>query len=84
MEVKHEYHGVPKWLMKEYLVDLGAVETEEDRLEGDGWSATVGKAEPNRIGSLVVGGAAVEFRGEEEVLDALFERLHWKTLRGGG
>ena len=84
MDVRHEYHGVPQWLLKEYLVDLGAEEVEENLMQGDGWRAAVSKAEPNHIGSLVIGGAAVEFSGDQEVLDALFERLHWKTLRGGG
>ncbi len=81
---RHEYHGVPLWLMKEYLADLGAVETEENVLVGEGWRAVVSKAEPNRIGSLVIGGAAVEFSGDQAALAALFEKLRWKTLRGGG
>ena len=82
--IRHEYHGVPQWLMKEYLADLGAVETEENLMVAEGWQALVSKAEPNRIGSLVIGGAAVEFSGDQAVLDAMFEKLHWKTLRGGG
>ena len=82
--IHHEYHGVPQWLMKEYLADLGAVEQSENLMVAEGWQAVVSKAEPNRIGSLVIGGAAVEFSGEQVVLDALFKKLHWKTLRGGG
>ncbi len=82
--IRHEYHGVPQWLMKEYLADLGAVEQAENVMVAEGWQAVVSKAEPNRIGSLVIGGAAVEFSGEQAVLDAMFEKLHWKTLRGGG
>jgi hypothetical protein len=70
--------------MKEYLADLGAVEVEENVMAGDGWRAVVSKAEPKHIGSLVVGGASVEFSGDEAALDAMFKRLHWKTLRGGG
>ncbi|MCE7986745.1 MAG: DUF1952 domain-containing protein [Caldilinea sp. CFX5] len=81
---RHDYYGVPLWLMKEYLVDLGAVEVEENCLVADGWQARVSKAEPNRIGSLVIGGATVEFTGDPAALEAMFKRLHWKTLRGGG
>ncbi len=81
---RHDYYGVPVWLMKDYLADLGAVETEENVLVGDGWRAVVRKARPNHIGSLVIGGATVEFSGDEAALAALFEKLHWKTLRGGG
>lgn len=82
--MRNEYHGVPLWLMKDYLTDLGAVETEENVLVGDGWTAVVSKAAPRHIGSLVIGGAAVEFSGDEAALAALFAKLHWKTLRGGG
>ncbi len=82
--IRHEYHGVPVWLMKEYLADLGAVEVEENVMVADGWRAVVSKAEPKRIGSLVIGGAAVEFSGDPAALEAMFEKLHWKTLRGGG
>lgn len=82
--IRNDYYGVPLWLMKEYLVDLGAQEVEENYLVGDGWQARVSKAEPNHIGSLVIGGATVEFTGDQAALDAMFEKLHWKTLRGGG
>ena len=82
--IRNDYYGVPDWLMAEYLTDLGGTEAEKFVIEGDGWSARIGKAEPNRIGSLVIGGASVEFSGDEEALDALFDELHKKTLRGGG
>ena len=51
---------------------------------GDGWQAILVKAPPRHIGSLTIGGALAEFSGDEQVLTALFEKLHWKTLRGGG
>ena len=41
-------------------------------------------ATPRSIGSLTVGGASAEFSGDNAALDVLFEKLHWKTLRGGG
>ena len=53
-------------------------------MEGAGWRANLRKAERRHIGSLSVGGATVIFAGEQTILDALFEKLHWKTLRGGG
>lgn len=82
--IRHDYHGIPLWLMKEYLVDLGAVEVEENVMVADGWQAKVSKAKPNRIGSLVIGGATVEFSGDAAALDVMLKQLHWKTLRGGG
>lgn len=76
--------GVPLWLMKDYLADLGAVETEPDTMAADGWRAVVRKSEPYRIGSLVVGRIEVEFSGDDAVLETVLEKLHWKTMRGGG
>ena len=70
--------------MKKYLTDLGATEIEENVLVGDNWQAVVGKGEPARIGSLVVGRIDVELSGDEAAIEAMLEKLHWKTLRGGG
>jgi hypothetical protein len=83
-EHKHEYYGVPLWLMKEYLEQLGARAGGEDVMEADGWRAQLRQAAPRHIGSLVIGGTTVTFHGDEKALESMFERLHWKTLRGGG
>lgn len=76
--------GVPLWQMKEYLIDLGASETSPNVLAGEQWQAVVCKGEPVKLGSLVVGRIEVEFSGDEGAIAALLEKLHWKTLRGGG
>lgn len=81
---RHDYYGVPLWLLKDYLAQLDGVETAPDVMEGDGWRAELSKAPVKHIGSLRVGGASAVFTGDAAALVALFERLHWKTLRGGG
>jgi hypothetical protein len=70
--------------MKDYLGQLGAQETAENVMVGEGWRAELRKADPRHIGSLVVGGTTAVFTGEAGALAAMFARLHWKTLRGGG
>ena len=82
--MKHDYYCVPLWLMKEYLADLGAVEKEGNVMVADGWRAVASKAERSRVGSLMIGGATVEFSGDEEALAQMFKKLHLKTQRGGG
>lgn len=77
-------YGIPVWLMKKYLADLGSTETAENVMTGEGWQAVVRKSEPARIGSLVVGRIEVELMGEPLLLRDLVEQLHWKTMRGGG
>lgn len=74
----------PLWLMKKYLIDLGAEETNGHVLVGDNWQAVVSNSEPVRVGSLVVGRIEVELTGDEVAIGAMLEKLHWKTLRGGG
>jgi hypothetical protein len=80
----HDYYGVPLWLMKEYLAQLGAAEGPDGRFEAPGWQALLEPAPWKTIGSLRVGGTRATFSGDAAVLAALFERLHWKTMRGGG
>ena len=77
-------YGIPLWVMKKYLTDLGGVETAENSVVGEGWQAKISKAEPARIGSLVCGRIEVELSGDETAMEALLDRLHWKCLRGGG
>ncbi len=77
-------YGIPLWLMKEYLSDLGATETAENTMTAAGWQAVVDRGEPVKIGSLVVGRVDVTFSGDQEAITDLLEKLHWKTLRGGG
>ncbi len=81
--MKHTY-GIPLFLMKKYLTDLGAVETKENVMVGDGWQAIVNKGEPAKIGALVIGRIDVKFSGNKATLEKLLEKLHWKTMRGGG
>lgn len=84
VQVEHDYYGVPLWLMKEYLGQLGGQEVMEDVMAGSGWRAELRKAARRSIGSLSVGGTTAIFVGDQADLDTLFEQLHWKTLRGGG
>ncbi|MDM8521575.1 DUF1952 domain-containing protein [Anaerolineales bacterium HSG6] len=76
--------GIPLWLMKKYLTDLDATETEENVMVADNWQVVVRKSEPHKIGSLVVGRIEVDVSGDEAAIEAMLEKLHWKSLRGGG
>lgn len=82
--MKLSFNAIPLWLMKEYLTELGATEVDEHTLEADAWQAVVSKGEPFRLGSLQVGVTEVELSGDQAALAAMLEKLHWKTLRGGG
>ena len=81
---EHDYYGIPIWMMKDYLAQLGARERAENVMQGAGWQAVLRKADLKHIGSLTIGGTSVSFSGDEDALRAMFDQLHWKTLRAGG
>ena len=82
--------GIPRWLLRGYLEDLGGHAsapygvTEEDRLEGDGWTATLVQLEDYRIGSLSSGQVRLELTGARVAVDALIAALEPRLFRGGG
>ena len=50
-----EMRGIPMFLLKEYLVEMGGSEVDENQIEGSRWSVNLSRMEPFRIGSLEVG-----------------------------
>jgi hypothetical protein len=76
--------GIPYYLLKEYLQELGGTLHGEDLIEGDGWSVKIEKMEPFRIGSLSVGQSRLTMEMEEHVADDFLDRFMKKTLRAGG
>jgi hypothetical protein len=82
--------GIPRWLLRKYLEDLGGRAdaayglTEEDRLHGDGWTATLVQIEDYRIGSLSSGQVQVTVAGEPATVAELLEALEPRLFRGGG
>ena len=83
-EMVHDYYGVPVWLMKEYLVSIGAIGVGDTNFQCGQCQMRVAAAERKRIGSLEIGGATVEFTGAADAIQAVLTQLEWKTLRCGG
>lgn len=83
MRVERAVHGVPIWLLQEYLEALGGI-LEGETIFGKGWQARLEKMEPYRIGSLSIGRVKLLLEGDEAVVSSLLEKLELKTLRGGG
>ena len=82
--IQRRVHGVPYWLMGEYLVELDGILKAEGHVVGEGWEARYERVEDFRIGSLVIGALQLEVEGEEEPLADLEPRLNLKLMRGGG
>ncbi len=77
-------HGIPLWLLREYLEELGGTATSDTEIEGAGWHAVLTKLPPKEIGSLRVGRVELRLEGDEESLAKLRPGLDQKTLRAGG
>ncbi|HRK91028.1 MAG TPA: DUF1952 domain-containing protein [Anaerolineales bacterium] len=82
--IVHEMRGIPFFLLKEYLEEMGGREVEEDVIQGEGWTVRLEKMEPFRLFSLSVGQTRLTVEMEDHVVDDFTERFRKKTLRAGG
>jgi hypothetical protein len=81
--IVREIRGIPFFLIREYLEDLGGRSVGESRVEGPGWQADLERMEPFRIGSLSVGQTRLVLEIEDQLADEFMERFELKTLRAG-
>ena len=81
--IERNVHGVPLWLLRAYLEELGG-HADGERVVGEGWQARLSKIEDYRIGSLRVGRVRLELWGEPDAVAQLMPSLELKLLRGGG
>ncbi|MBI5944042.1 MAG: DUF1952 domain-containing protein [Chloroflexi bacterium] len=82
--IVHEMRGIPHFLLKEYLQEMGGTLIGEDLIQGDGWSVHLERMEPFRLFSLSVGQTRLTAELEDDVADDFIERFKKKTLRAGG
>lgn len=82
--IVREMRGIPYFLLKEYLHEMGGTLVEEDHIQGDGWSVRLERMEPFRIGSLAVGQTRLMMEMEDHVVDRFLAQFGKKTLRAGG
>lgn len=82
--IVREMRGIPYFLLKEYLQEMGGTLEGENFIRGDGWSVQLERMEPFRIGSLSVGQTRLEIELEDRVAESFMEQFGKKTLRAGG
>ena len=81
--IVREVRGIPFFLLREYLEELGGTATSEEHVEGPGWQADLEKMQSFRLGSLSVGQTRVILKIEDYLADEFMERFSLKTLRAG-
>ena len=84
MQVKREYHGIPLRVISDYLVELGGTIIAEDLVRSEGWSATLCRGEPFRLGALHLDTIHIHFEGYEAVLNHLLALFDLRMIRAGG
>ncbi len=62
---EREIRGVPLWMVREYLEQLGGQSEPDEWLQGPGWKACLTPVEDYQIGSICVGQVRLELRGGE-------------------
>ncbi len=76
--------GVPLWLLRAYLEELGGWPGADGLLRGDGWHARLTQVEDYQIGSLRVGQVRLELDGEVEAVGRVRQALEPRLMRAGG
>jgi len=78
-----EMRGIPFFLLKEYLQEMGAEETQPDVMETKGWRVKLERMEPFRLGSLSVGQTRLHVELQDEAAEEFMRVFSMKTLRAG-
>ena len=82
-KIVREMRGIPYFLLKEYLEEMGGTVVNDDHVQAEGWSVRLTKMEPFRLGSLSVGQTRLEIDIEDHLVDEFMETFGKKTLRAG-
>ena len=83
-QITHEIRGIPLWLLRDYLVDLGGVAQPDGTVDGPGWQGRLTPLDDFRLGSLRVAAVRMELSGTPEAMAQLEGGLKYKLLRAGG
>lgn len=81
--IVREMRGIPQFLLKEYLQEMGGKPDGEDIIRAEGWSVRLERMEPFRLGSLSVGQTRLTIEIEDHLVDEFLAQFGKKTLRAG-
>jgi hypothetical protein len=75
---------IPKWLLAEYLEEIGGQQAGDEQVRGNGWVVYLKQIDPFQRGSLCVGQVRMTIEGEPEAVEQLMILLAPKIMRAGG
>ena len=79
-----DLRGIPLWLVREYLVELGGAAQSEQHVIGPGWEVHLSQLADFQIGSLRIGEIRIEVTAQADIISELRARLDRKLIRAGG
>jgi hypothetical protein len=82
-KIVREMRGIPYFLLKEYLEEMGGTSISDTQVQAEGWSVKLTKMEPFRLGSLSIGQTRLDIEIEDHLVDDFMEVFSKKTLRAG-
>ena len=68
---KRKMRGIPLWLLREYLEEIGGESQGKTRVTGNGWTADLKQVEDFTVGSLTVGQVVLEVNADEDAWELL-------------
>jgi len=78
-----EMRGIPLWLLREYLQEMGGTAVDDYLVQAAGWNVRLTRMEPFRLGSLAVGQTRLDIEIEDQLVDEFTTQFDKKTLRAG-
>ena len=81
---EREIRAMPRWLLQEYLQELGGELDHDGVVRGEGWVAHLTQIEDYQIGSIRVGQVRLELHGDANAVERIQLALEPKLLRAGG
>jgi len=81
--IVREMRGIPLWLLREYLEEMGGTSVDDHFVQAAGWSVRLTHMEPFRLGSLEVGQTRLEIEIDNGQADEFIAAFEKKTLRAG-
>lgn len=79
-----QMRGIPLWLIREYLVEMGGREISPNLIEGEGWMVTLNQMADYQIGSISIGQVQLTLEATTEVMKTIKPALEKKLIRAGG